>query len=96
MKWDNLLVKGINHRKGIIPLRRNKVIQAVAVPVRPSSADSADSAEYRKQLAETYGFRQIGEPLPDNVTLKDVIDTLPRKVFFFMVPIHLTSSDHLQ
>ncbi|MBA0728522.1 hypothetical protein Golax_001415, partial [Gossypium laxum] len=79
--WDNLLVKGINHRKGIIPLRRNKVIQAVAVPVRPSSADSADSAEYRKQLAETYGFRQIGEPLPDNVTLKDVIDTLPRKVF---------------
>ncbi|KAA3486230.1 omega-6 fatty acid desaturase, chloroplastic-like isoform X1 [Gossypium australe] len=80
-QWDNLLVKGIKHRKGLIPLRRNKVIQAVAVPVRPSSADSADSAQYRKQLAETYGFRQIGEPLPDNVTLKDVIDTLPRKVF---------------
>lgn len=78
LKWDNLLFKGINHKTGLIPLRRTKVIQAVAVPVTPSSADSA---EYRKQLAEKYGFRQIGEPLPDNVTLRDIIDALPKKVF---------------
>lgn len=62
-------------------MKRTKVIQAVAVPVTPSSADSA---EYRKQLAERYGFRQIGEPLLDNVTLKDVLDTLPKKVYFLM------------
>ncbi|CAJ2679772.1 unnamed protein product [Trifolium pratense] len=30
---------------------------------------------------ERYGFEQIGEPLPDNVTLKDVIASLPKKVF---------------
>ena len=57
-------------------------MQAVAVPVTPSSADGA---EYRKQLAERYGFRQIGEQLPDIVTLKEVIDTLPKKVKNFMV-----------
>ncbi|WRX32336.1 Fatty acid desaturase domain - like 7 [Theobroma cacao] len=78
LKWDSLLLKGISNKKDLIPMKRTKVIQAVAVPVTPSSADSA---EYRKQLAERYGFRQIGEPLLDNVTLKDVLDTLPKKVF---------------
>jgi len=52
----------------------------VAVPVAPSPADST---EYRKQLSENYGFSQIGEPLPENVTLKDVIDSLPKKVIYF-------------
>jgi omega-6 fatty acid desaturase (delta-12 desaturase) len=31
-------------------------------------------------LAERYGFKQIGEPLPENIKLKDIIDTLPKKV----------------
>ena len=46
----------------------------MAIPVSP------DTAKYREQLAESYGFKQIGEPLPDNVTLNDVIYTLPKEV----------------
>ncbi|KAL5070769.1 hypothetical protein RYX36_021656 [Vicia faba] len=38
-------------------------------------------AEYRKELAERYDFNQIGEPLPETVTLKDVITSLSKKVF---------------
>lgn len=63
----------------------------MAVPVVPPPADSlpspAESAEYRNQLSKTYGFRQIGEPLPDNVTLKDIIGTLPKKV----IPLELAN-----
>ncbi|KAJ9141144.1 hypothetical protein P3X46_031717 [Hevea brasiliensis] len=76
--WDGLLQKGEKEKHGLFHLRRTKPVQAVAVPVVPSSADSA---QYRKQLAESYGFRQIGEPLPRNITLKEIIDTLPKKVF---------------
>ncbi|KAG2584177.1 hypothetical protein PVAP13_6KG279400 [Panicum virgatum] len=32
-------------------------------------------------MAEDFGFTQIGEELPDSVTLKDVMDTLPKEVF---------------
>ena len=65
------------HQTHFIPKKKITVIQAVAVPVVPPPADSA---EYRKQRAENYGFRQIGEALPENVTLKNVIDSLPKKV----------------
>jgi len=70
-------------------MRRTRTVQAVAAPVAPSSADSA---EYRKQLAESYGFRKIGEPLPDNITLKDVMDTLPKKVNFSKNQLHHASN----
>uniref|UniRef100_A0A7N0UQM6 Fatty acid desaturase domain-containing protein n=1 Tax=Kalanchoe fedtschenkoi TaxID=63787 RepID=A0A7N0UQM6_KALFE len=53
-------------------------VKAVAAPVAPASADTA---EHRRELCEKYGFRKIGEPLPDNVTLKDIVDTLPKEVF---------------
>ncbi|KAK6942287.1 Fatty acid desaturase domain [Dillenia turbinata] len=66
------------HRNCSFSIRRSKTIQAAAVPVVPSPLESA---EYRKQLAEKYGFTQIGEPLPDDVTLRDVIATLPKTVF---------------
>lgn len=52
------------------------VIQAVAFAISPSLQDD----EKRQQMCESYGFTQIGEPLPDNITLKDVMDTLPKKV----------------
>ncbi|KAL5071713.1 hypothetical protein RYX36_022600 [Vicia faba] len=55
-----------------------RVIRAVAIPLEPAPVESA---EYRKELAERYGFNQIGEPLPETVTLKDVITSLPKKVF---------------
>lgn len=54
----------------------------MAIPVQPAPVESA---EYRKQLAEDYGFRQVGEPLPDDVTLKDVINSLPKEVLFFKI-----------
>lgn len=79
LKWESLLMKGVKHKRCSIPSRRTKFIQAVAIPVAPPSEDSV---EYRKQIAESYGFKQIGEPLPENVTMKDIIDSLPKKVLF--------------
>jgi omega-6 fatty acid desaturase (delta-12 desaturase) len=60
----------------------------VAIPVEPAPVESV---EYRKQLAERYGFEQIGEPLPDNVTLKDVITSLPKKVVFLKIYVMFCS-----
>jgi omega-6 fatty acid desaturase (delta-12 desaturase) len=60
----------------------------VAIPVEPAPVESL---EYRKQLAERYGFEQIGEPLPDNVTLKDVITSLPKKVVFLKIYVMFCS-----
>lgn len=31
-------------------------------------------------MAEDFGFTHIGEELPDSVTLKDVMDSLPKEV----------------
>nr|AFK34579.1 unknown [Medicago truncatula] len=80
LKGDGLIHKGFRHQsqKHLTPRNKVTVIRAVAIPVEPAPVESA---EYRKQLAERYGFEQIGEPLPDNVTLKDVITSLPKKVF---------------
>jgi len=72
----------------LIPRNKVTVIRAVAIPVEPAPVESA---EYRKQLAERYGFEQIGEPLPDSVTLKDVITSLPKKVGFFKIYIMFCS-----
>lgn len=77
-KWKSFSLRKLKHERCLVPLKKNKAIQAVAIPVGPSTADSA---EHRKQLCENYGFRQIGEPLPDTVTLKNIMDSLPKKVF---------------
>lgn len=58
-------------------MRRTKTVGAVAVP---NTSSPLDSAAHREQLCENYGFRQIGEQLPDSVTLRNIIDTLPKKV----------------
>eukprot|EP01018_Ginkgo_biloba_P010095 Gb_24358 [translate_table: standard] len=58
--------------------RTLEFISAVAIPVSPSAINNR---EERIRLSEEYGFTQIGEAVPDNVTLKNVIDTLPPKVF---------------
>jgi hypothetical protein len=54
-------------------------ISAAAAPLAPSVSPLED-AEERKRLAEEYGFTQIGEPVPEEVTLKNVIDTFPPEV----------------
>ena len=69
--------KNVWHQRLFVSTKKVPVIRAVAIPAAPSPAESTD---YRKQLSESYGFRQIGEPLPDNVTLKDIISSLPKKV----------------
>ena len=54
-------------------------ISAVAAPVAPPSSPLEDAGE-RQRLAEEYGFTQIGEPVPQGVTLKNVIDSIPKEV----------------
>ncbi|CAK9180376.1 unnamed protein product [Ilex paraguariensis] len=78
LKWESLPQERIQLQKCSKSLRNPMIVQAVAIPVAPSPPSSA---EHRKQITESYGFRQIGEPLPNNVTLKDIVDTLPKKVF---------------
>ena len=82
MKWEDIFRGRNNQKRCLISLRQSRVVQAVAVPIAPSPADRR---EHRKQLSERYGFQQIGEPLPDNVTLKDIIETLPKKVIVFLM-----------
>lgn len=71
LKWGRL-----DQRGG----KRVKTAKFVRAAVLPISPPLLDDEEKRKQMSESYGFTQIGEPLPDNVTLKDVMDTLPKKV----------------
>jgi omega-6 fatty acid desaturase (delta-12 desaturase) len=58
-------------------------VSAVAAPaLAPAEAeDPLSTAEGRALLAKEYGFRQIGEPVPEGVTLKKVIDSMPKEVF---------------
>eukprot|EP00897_Mesotaenium_endlicherianum_P003038 jgi/Mesen1/2762/ME000170S01870 len=71
----------------VIHSQRRLSVSAVATPIAPSSTPSPsksnplDDPEERARLANLYGFRQIGEPLPESVTLKHVIDSLPKEVF---------------
>ncbi|CAH1438828.1 unnamed protein product [Lactuca virosa] len=76
LKWEALPQHKPITQKYVIPLRRGKIVKAVASPITPPLP--ADSAERRQELCENYGFRQIGEPLPDNITLRNIIDTLPK------------------
>ncbi|KAL6541130.1 Omega-6 fatty acid desaturase, chloroplastic [Orobanche minor] len=75
LKWESLPRKPKNR---LTSLGKCKIVKAVAVSVAPPTEDNAEN---RQELCREYGFRKIGEPLPDNVTLKDIIDTLPKKVF---------------
>jgi omega-6 fatty acid desaturase (delta-12 desaturase) len=64
---------------------RKNVSAAAAVtaapPLESTSGPTGLNAEQRAELAEQLGYRQIGEDLPDDITLKQVIGTLPRDVF---------------
>jgi hypothetical protein len=55
----------------------------------PSTAGRL-SAEDRTALAEELGYRSIGADLPDNVTLTQVISSLPKEVRAF--GLQLTSA----
>ncbi|KAJ0523696.1 putative fatty acid desaturase domain-containing protein [Helianthus annuus] len=79
LTWEALPQSKATHQRYVIPLRRGKTVKSVASPV--TAPLPADGEQQRKELCESYGFRQIGEPLPDDVTLKSIIDTLPKTVF---------------
>lgn len=78
--YDNLLMLQLEisrvRKTGLIARRP---ISAVAAPLAPPSNPLEDAGE-RQRLAEEYGFTQIGEPVPEGVTLKKVIDTFPPEV----------------
>ncbi|ONM04465.1 Omega-6 fatty acid desaturase chloroplastic [Zea mays] len=61
-----------------LPLKHIGGLQAAVLPVTPPLLDGEGK---KKQMAEEYGFTQIGDELPDDITLKDVMDTLPKEVF---------------
>ncbi|KAH9620954.1 hypothetical protein KSS87_004413 [Heliosperma pusillum] len=73
---------GLAQEQQRICWRMSKSVHAIAVPVNPSSPSSpTDSPSHLQLLAKRYGFQQIGEPLSDDVTLKDIITSLPKQVF---------------
>jgi len=79
--WKSLGKVTIHHDQWM-GMRRSKFVQHVVAPKAPSApSPAADDPNDLKKLAETYGFQQIGEPLPDDVTLRDIITSLPKKVF---------------
>jgi len=54
---------------------------ATAVPTVAAPADAGSlSAEDRAALAQELGYRTIGADLPEDVTLTQVISSLPREV----------------
>ncbi|KAK1414015.1 hypothetical protein QVD17_29752 [Tagetes erecta] len=79
LMWEPLPQCKAKHQRYVLPKRRCETITSVASHV--TSRIALDDAQHRKELCERYGFRQIGEPLPDDVTLKNIVDTLPKTVF---------------
>ncbi|XXG58867.1 hypothetical protein AAC387_Pa04g1062 [Persea americana] len=78
LTWGSVIQRGCGFHPSLSHKKKIGSLQAVVLPVQPPLIDEV---ERRKQLCESYGFTQIGEPLPETVTLKDVLDTLPKKVF---------------
>ncbi|KAL6596059.1 hypothetical protein ACP70R_014966 [Stipagrostis hirtigluma subsp. patula] len=74
----DVVYNGRSYHHQFLPLKQREGLQAAVMPV---TAPILDDEGKRKQMAEDYGFTQIGEELPDNITLKDVMDTLPKQVF---------------
>jgi acyl-lipid omega-6 desaturase (Delta-12 desaturase) len=70
----------VYNRKGYHQFLSFKKIGGLQAAVLPLTPPILDDEEKRKQMSEDYGFTQIGEHLPDNITLKDVMDTLPKEV----------------
>lgn len=77
---------GSNSHRYLSYKRLPEVIHAAVLPISPSLLDNE---EQRLKMCENYGFTQIGEPLPDNITLKDVMETLPKKVHLLCCLLNL-------
>lgn len=70
-----------------LAFRGTNGVQALRSSVRPKATATINmpvgkmSDEERAKLAEQVGFRKIGKELPDNVTLTDIVKSLPSEVF---------------
>jgi len=67
---------GVLSKSARCPLKAPKAA-AIAIPTDMTLV----SDEARAKLATELGFRQIGKELPDEVTLNDIVKTLPKEVF---------------
>lgn len=70
-------------RVGAFSANRNVVRVHAAAPITVEQMSNVGqlSDEDRAALAEQLGYRKIGKELPDDVTLTDVIKSLPKEVF---------------
>ena len=60
---------------------KRKQTEANAIAAPPALEPSSGLSEAdREELAEKLGYRQIGAELPDNVTLGQIVQTLPKDV----------------
>jgi hypothetical protein len=58
--------------------RSSRPISAIAAPI--TAAPNLADPEERERLAKEYGFEQIGAPVPEGVTLRQVQNSLPPEV----------------
>lgn len=73
---------GILPHGGALPARRSvREARAMAPVVEEAAAIPELSDEERTALARSYGYRSIGKNLPDDVSLGDIVRTLPNEVF---------------
>ena len=71
--------------RGLGTSARQNVVAGAAAAIEPTLATPAGqvpflSDEERQKYAESIGFTKVGKHLPDEVTLQDVIKTLPSEV----------------
>ncbi|XP_057969786.1 omega-6 fatty acid desaturase, chloroplastic-like isoform X2 [Malania oleifera] len=78
-KWKGLPQRQVRHQGCLIPLKRINHVRAMAICHTQTLTDN--TADYRKNLAQSYGYTQIGEPLPRNVTLRSIVETIPKEMY---------------
>ena len=70
--------------RGLGTSARQHVVAGAAAAIEPAVAPAGQvpflSDEERQKYAESIGFTKVGKHLPDEVTLQDVIKTLPSEV----------------
>lgn len=55
-------------------------VRAAAATIEIPTSINSLTDEQRTKLANELGYQKIGKELPDNVTLNDIVRTLPKEV----------------
>lgn len=85
MKKENLLVRAAVVPDTTLLLSDNEEQNILLSP-------NNSNEEEKKKICEMYGFTQIGDPMPDNITLKDIMETLPKKVLTHSLYFSITGT----